>query len=107
MSHSITTLPHQTNSSKHTNEVSGTYENLSQNKLETRDKKEVYTQVSNSPNSKYRVTLEFLGTVDSQQVESEIITILKGQFLSKITTSTPNTQALQSLTVKEKGGTKE
>lgn len=84
-----------------------TYENLSRNTLEIRDKKEVYTQVSNSPKSKYKVTLEFLGTVGSQEVEEEIITLLKRQFLSKFTSGISNTQALQSIPGNKKGGTKE
>lgn len=105
MSHSINTLPYQKNSSKPKNVE--TYENLSKNTLEIRDKKEVYTQVSNSPKSKYKVTLEFLGTADSQEVEKEIITLLKRQFLSKFTSGIPKTQALQSIPGNKKGGTKE
>lgn len=100
MHHSVTALPNQSDTIK-------TYENLSQNTLEIRDKKEVYTQVSNSPKSKYKVTLEFLGTADSQEVEEEIITILKRQFLSTFTSGISNTQALQSIPGNKKGGTKE
>lgn len=45
---------------------------------------------------KYKVEVSFLGTVDDQQVEDEIITILKGNFLAKMTACNPESTALES-----------
>lgn len=84
-----------------------TYQSLSKNTLESREKKEEQFQVTEPSNSKYKVTLEFKGTADSQQVEEEIITILKGQFLSKLSTDIHLSQALQLLPINKEGGTKE
>ena len=83
-----------------------TYQSLSKNTLEPREKKEEQF-VPEPTNSKYKVTLEFKGTADSQQVEEEIITILKGQFLSKLSTDIHLPQALQLLPSNKEGGTKE
>lgn len=55
--------------------------------------------MSNSSSSqfpKYKVTTEYLGIADNKQVEEEIITILKGQFLAKITSDATYLSALQS-----------
>lgn len=46
--------------------------------------------------SKYKVEVSFLGTADDQQVEDDIITILKGNFLAKMTACNPESMALRS-----------
>lgn len=73
--------------------------------LETRNQVRSTSTMTSPVQSKYKIELEFLGTVDNAQVEEEIIAILKRQFLSKITSIDSLPQALQSNPIK--GGTKE
>lgn len=74
-------------------------DNPSSHKLESTEQVRKNTNQVKTP--KYKLTLEFTGTADDNRVEEEIITILKGQFLSKYTTDKSNTTALQSLSNKE------
>lgn len=71
-------------------------DNPSPHKLETT--KQVRKTKNTVKDSKYKLTLEFTGTADDKQVEEEIITILKGNFLAKYTTDKSNASALQSPT---------
>lgn len=43
---------------------------------------------------KYQVEVSFLGTADDQQVEDEIVAILKRNFLAKMTVGNPESVAL-------------
>lgn len=52
--------------------------------------------VTTTAKPKYKVEVSFLGTADDQQVEDEIITILKGNFLAKMTACNPESTALES-----------
>lgn len=45
---------------------------------------------------RYTITTEFLGTADDRQVEEEIATILKNQFLLKIVKGDPLSQTILS-----------
>lgn len=45
---------------------------------------------------KYKVEVSFLGTADDQQVEDEIVAILKRNFLAKMTVCNPESTALGS-----------
>lgn len=44
---------------------------------------------------KYQVEVSFLGTADDQQVEDEIVAILKRNFLAKMTVGNPESVALE------------
>lgn len=46
--------------------------------------------------SKYKVEVSFLGTVDDQKIEEEVLTILKGNFLAKMTSCNSGLVALES-----------
>lgn len=46
--------------------------------------------------SKYKVEVSFLGTADDKQVEEEVVTILKGNFLAKMTSCSSESMALKS-----------
>lgn len=40
--------------------------------------------------TKYQIEISFLGSVDDQQAEEEIVTLLKRNFLEKVTSDTIN-----------------
>lgn len=85
---------------KPTENISNEYDNLSSHKvLTSTHPKKSKTSMSNS--TKYQVETVYLGIADNKQVEEEIITILKEQFLSKITTDASYLSALQSSSNKE------
>lgn len=91
---------------KLTDNISNEYDNLSSHKvLTSTNPKKSATSMSNSTtvsnSTKYQVEVEYLGIADNKQVEEEIITILKEQFLSKITTDASYLSALQSSSNKE------
>lgn len=91
---------------KQTENISNEYDNLSSHKvLTSTHPKKSTTSMSNSTtksnSTKYQVEVEYLGIADNKQVEEEIITILKAQFLSKITTDASYLSALQSSSSKE------
>lgn len=58
--------------------------------------------VAKAAKSKYTVEVSFLGTADDQRVEEEVITILKGSLLTKMTSCDPGTEALESSPDNEK-----
>ena len=50
--------------------------------------------VTKTVTSKYTVELSFLGTADDQQVEEEVVAILKRNFLAKMSSCKPESGAL-------------
>lgn len=62
-----------------------TYQSLYGNKLKAKDNLEGCSRLPEVTNHKYKVTLEFSGSADAQQVEKEITDLLKRQLLIKLT----------------------
>lgn len=86
---------------KTTENISNEYDNLSSHKVLTSTHPKKSSSMSMSNSTKYQVETIYLGIADNKQVEEEIITILKAQFLSKITTDASYLSALQSSSNKE------
>ena len=53
--------------------------------------------VTKTVTSKYTMELSFLGTADDQQVEEEVVAILKRNFLAKMSSCKPESGALGTL----------
>lgn len=51
---------------------------------------DVKPTIQQAPNAKYQIELSFLGTADDQQAEEEIVTLLKRNFLEKVTSDISN-----------------
>lgn len=51
---------------------------------------DVKPTIQQTPNTKYQIEISFLGSVDDQQAEEEIVTLLKRNFLEKVTSDTIN-----------------
>ena len=51
---------------------------------------DVKPTIQQAPYTKYQIEISFLGSVDDQQAEEEIVTLLKRNFLEKVTSDTTN-----------------
>ena len=51
---------------------------------------DVKPTIQQAPYTKYQIEIPFLGSVDDQQAEEEIVTLLKRNFLEKVTSDTTN-----------------